>query len=156
MHIRPDAEAKEAKLLIPREVLQQLRAELDGEDSQSVAAAAGGFNASPTQTAVAGLFLSLSLVLGGVWLVNSRAAGRRASRVASALLFAALGGAAGATVVYANAGPPPVARSLTSKILIPDLSYWGASGVVKVEVIDDNNELIMLVLPKSKTAPAGE
>jgi hypothetical protein len=67
----------------------------------------------------------------------------------------ALGGAAGATAVYANAGPPPVARSLTSKILIPDLSYWGASGTVKVEVVNDES-LIMLVLPKSKSAAEGE
>jgi hypothetical protein len=71
MHIRPDAEAKEAKLIIPREVLRQLKAELDGEDSQAVAASSGGFNPTPTQTAVAGLFLSLSLVAGGVWLVNN-------------------------------------------------------------------------------------
>jgi hypothetical protein len=75
----------------------------------------------------------------------------------SALAFAALGGAAaGGVAVYANAGPPPAARSLTSKILSPDLSYWGASGVVKVEVANDES-LIMLVLPKGKdAAPAGE
>lgn len=158
MQIRPDAEAKEAKLIIPRAVFEQLKAELDGDDSQAAAAAAtapGGFNPTPTQTAVAGLFLSLSLVAGGVWLVNLRASGRRVSRVASALLLVALGGAAGATAVYANAGPPPVARSLTSKILIPDLSYWGASGTVKVEVVKDES-LIMLVLPKSKNAAEGE
>ena len=163
MQLRPDADAKEAKLIIPRKVLQQLRAELDGgaEDPQAAAAAAavasGGSNLSSTQTAVAGVFLSLSLVLGGVWLARARAPGRRVSRVASALAFAALGGAAASGVaVYANAGPPPSARSLTSKILSPDLSYWGASGVVKIEIADDES-LIMLVLPKGKdAATAGE
>ena len=160
MHLRPDAEAKEAKLIIPREVLRQLKAELDGgADSRPVAAvASGGFNFSSTQTAVAGVFLSLSLVTLGVWLTGARAHGRRASRVVSALAFVALGGAAaGGVAVYANAGPPPVARSLTSKILIPDLSYWGASGAVKIEVSNDNDSLITLVLPKAKdAAPAGE
>ena len=160
MQLRPDADAKEAKLIIPRKVLQQLRAELDGgaEDPQAAAAAvaSGGSNLSSTQTAVAGIFLSLSLVLGGVWLAGARAPGRRVSRVASALAFAALGGAAASGVaVYANAGPPPAGRSLTSKILAPDLSYWGASGVVKIEIANDES-LIMLVLPKGKDAPAGE
>lgn len=154
MQLRPDADAKEAKLIIPRSVLRQLRAELDGGgDPQAAAAAAGGgFNLSSAQTAVAGLFLSLSVVLGGVWLARAHAQGGRAPRVVSALAFAALGAvAAGGVAVYANAGPPPVARSLTSKILTPDLSYWGASGVVKVEVADDES-LIMLVLPKGKGA----
>lgn len=160
MQLRPDSDAKEAKLIIPRKVLQQLRAELDGgaEDPQAAAAAltSGGFNLTSTQTAVAGVFLSLSLVTLGVWLTGARAQGRRASRVASALAFLVLGGAAGGAAVYANAGPPPAARSLTSKILSPDLSYWGASGVVKIEIADDES-LIMLVLPKAKdAAPAGE
>ena len=162
MQLRPDADAKEAKLIIPRKVLQQLKAELDGgaEDPQAAVAAAvasGGSNLSSTQTAVAGVFLSLSLVTLGVWLTGGRAQGRRASRVVSALAFAALGGAAASGVaVYANAGPPPAARSLTSKILSPDLSYWGASGTVTIEVADDES-LIMLVLPKGKdAAPAGE
>ncbi|HEX7175510.1 MAG TPA: hypothetical protein VF240_09655 [Pyrinomonadaceae bacterium] len=160
MQLRPDADAKEAKLIIPRKVLQQLKAELDGgADPQTAAAAvaSSGSNLSSTQTAVAGVFLSLSLVLGGVWLAGSRAPGRRVSRVVSALAFAALGGAAASGVaVYANAGPPPVARSLTSKILAPDLSYWGASGVVKIEIANDES-LIMLVLPKAKdAATAGE
>lgn len=160
MQLRPDAEAKEAKLIIPRQVFKQLKAELDGgEDSQTAAAAvaSGGSNLSSTQTAVAGVFLSLSLVLGGVWLAGSRAPGRRVSRVVSALALVALGGAAASGVaVYANAGPPPAARSLTSKILSPNLSYWGASGVVKVEIADDES-LIMLVLPKTKdAATAGE
>lgn len=160
MQLRPDADAKEAKLIIPRKVLQQLKAELDGgADPQAAAAAvaSSGFNLSSAQTAVAGVFVSLSIVLGGVWLAGTRGQGRRASRVASALAFVALGGAAaGGAAVYANAGPPPSARSLTSKILSPDLSYWGASGVVKIEIADDES-LIMLVLPKAKdAAPAGE
>jgi hypothetical protein len=159
MQLRPDAEAKEARLIIPRKVFKQLKAELDGgEDTQTAAAvASGGSNLSSAQTAVAGVFLSLSLVLGGVWLAGSRAPGRRVSRVVSALALVALGGAAASGVaVYANVGPPPAARSLTSKILSPDLSYWGASGVVKVEIADDES-LIMLVLPKTKdAATAGE
>ena len=60
----------------------------------------------------------------------------------------ALCGAA-ATAAYANAGPPPVARSLTSKILIQDAQWYGVYGQVKVEVVDDDDQ-IKLVLPKGK------
>lgn len=150
MRVGPDSKVTEAKLIIPREVFQQLRAELDGGGGSQAAAAAvtDRFNLTPTQTAFAGLCLSLSFVTVGVWLVNSRGTGKRAPRVAAALAFLALGGAA-ATAVYANAGPPPVARSLTSKILIPEATYYGAYGEVKVEIVDDGSQ-IQLLLPTPK------
>jgi hypothetical protein len=53
-----------------------------------------------------------------------------------------------ATAAYANAGPPPVARSLTSKILIEQAQWYGVYGDVKVEIVDDDQ--IRLVLPKGK------
>jgi hypothetical protein len=54
-----------------------------------------------------------------------------------------------AGAAYANAGPPPVARSLTSKILIEDLQWWGAYGQVKVEVSGDADR-VTLILPRAK------
>lgn len=158
MQLRPDAEAKEAKLIIPRAVLQQLRAEIDGGESNAAgAASAGGFSLTPTQTAFAGLCLSLSLVFGGVWFVNSRAAGRRTARVAASLAVLALAGAAAGAVAYANAGPPAYARTLTSKILLPETTYYGGPhGNVKVEITDERSDYIELRLPEWKEKKEGE
>ena len=159
MQLRPDAKAKEAKLIIPRAVFQQLRADIDGggESNAAGATAPRGFDLTPTQTAFAGLCLSLSLVFGGVWFVNSRAAGRRTARVAASLAVVALAGAAAGAVVYANAGPPPYARTLTSKILLPETTYYGGPyGNVKVEITDESGDYIELRLPEWKDKKEGE
>lgn len=160
MQLRPDAEAKEAKLIIPRAVLQQLRADVDGGGGDSNAAAAAaprGFNLTPTQTALAGVCLSLSLVFGGVWLLNSRAPGRKTARAVASLAVVALAGAAAGAAVYANAGPPAYARRLTSRILLPETTYYGGPyGAVKVEITDEHGDYIELRLPKWKDEKEGE
>jgi hypothetical protein len=145
MLIQPDPKAGEAKLIIPRSVLEQMRAGLDGDDSR--AAALAFFNTGGAQTLMAGIFLSLAFAFGGVWLVRSRAQ-RRLGPAALCVAALALCGVA-ATAAYANAGPPPVARSLTSKILIQDAMWYGAHGEVKVEITDER-DFITLVLPKGK------
>jgi hypothetical protein len=145
MMIDPNTKSGEARLLIPRSVLEQMRAGLDGDGSRSSALAF--FNTGGAQTIVAGLFLSLALAFGGLWLMRSRGQ-RRLGPAALCVAALALCGVA-ATAVYANAGPPPVARSLTSKILIQDAKWYGVYGQVKVEVVDDDNQ-ITLVLPRPK------
>ena len=145
MHIDPTNKGGDAKLLIPRSLLQQMKAGLDGEDSHS--AALTYFNTGGGQTLMAGLFLSLAFAFGGVWFVRSRGQ-RRFGPASLSLAARALCGLA-ATAAYANAGPPPVARSLTSKILIEQAQWYGVYGDVKVEVVDDDDQ-IRLVLPKGK------
>jgi hypothetical protein len=149
MQIDTDDKVKEARLVIPRAVFQQMRAQAEGTDSQRSAttATARFFNMTGAQTIMSGIFLSLAFAFGGVWLVRSRKGAERTARVAalSIALLLAVGVTAG--VAYANAGPPPVARSLTSKILIPELQWWGASGEVKVQIVEEGND-IKLVLPK--------
>jgi hypothetical protein len=146
MKVSPDEKATEARLLIPRDVWQQMRAGLDGDDTK--AAALTSFNPGGAQTVMAGLFLSLALAFGGLWLVRSRERAGKFGPAALCLAALVLCGAA-ARAVFANAGPPPAARSLTSKILTQDLQWWGAYGQVKVEVTDDVDR-ITLVLPKQK------
>lgn len=159
MQLRPDPEAKEAKLIIPRAVLRQLRADLDDNNGSNAAAATAprGFNLTPTQTALAGVCLSLSLVFGGVWLLNSRGPGRKTARAVASLAVVALAGAAAGAAVYANAGPPAYARTLTSRILVPETTYYGGPyGPVKVEITDENGDYIELRLPKWKDGKEGE
>ncbi|HYH85937.1 MAG TPA: hypothetical protein VEX60_10835 [Pyrinomonadaceae bacterium] len=148
MKIATDEKVNEARLVIPREVWQQMKAGLDGEGSQNAAVAGRTFNLGGTQTVVSGVFLSLAFAFGGVWLVRSRRQALRFGPAALCVIALALCGAfAGAA--YANAGPPPVARSLTSKILIDDLQWWGAYGQVKVEVSGDADR-VTLILPRTK------
>jgi hypothetical protein len=149
MQIDTDEKAKEARLVIPRAVFQQMRAQADGTGSQTTGttATARFFNMSGAQTIMSGIFLSLAFAFGGVWLVRSRKGAERTARMAALSIALLLAGGVTASVAYANAGPPPVARSLTSKILIPELQWWGAYGEVKVEIVEEGSD-IKLVLPK--------
>jgi hypothetical protein len=149
LQIDTEEKAKEAKLIIPRSVFQQMMAQAEGTGSQTTGATAVTrfFNMTGAQTIMSGLFLSLAFALGGVWLVRSRKGAERTARVAALSVALLLAGGITMSVVYANAGPPPVARSLTSKILIPELQWWGAYGEVKVEIVEKGDN-ITLVLPK--------
>jgi len=150
--IRMDRNAKEAKLIIPRSQLRELRAELEQLDNEldDSAAATGGI--SRTQTIMSGLFLSLALVFGGVWFVRS---GR--SPKSAAIIVVLLGIGTAATFVFANAGPPPEARAITSKLFDMKVftPYRFASGKIKIEVSDDNNS-VQLIVPDLTPAPTGE
>ena len=146
MSIEPNGAATEARLVIPRSVLAQLTAELEGDDSQTLAATTAVSNASDTQTIMAGLFLSLAFGFGGIWFVHSRRRADKLNRAALGMAILALCGAT-AAIAYGNAGPPPVARSLTSKILVPAAQSYGAHGQVKVVIVEEGNQ-IRLVLPR--------
>ena len=148
MHIEPNTKATEARLLIPRAVLQQMRAGLDGDDATAAGTTARLFTNGGAQTAVAGIFLSLAFAFGGVWFVRTRKATGTWTRAALGGVLLALCGAT-ASIAYANAGPPPIARSLTSQILAPGAQPYGAYGKVKVEITDEYSQ-ITLVLPVVK------
>src|SRR4051812_7685376 len=66
MDIRLDPDAKEARLIIPKSQLKQLRAQLDGlDDADDNTAAVTTPSFSRTQTIMSGAFLSLAIVFGG-------------------------------------------------------------------------------------------
>lgn len=142
LSIRLDRTATEARLIIPRSQVKQLRAELeqlDGESDNTATAAA----VTGTQTIVSGGLLSLAFVFGGLWLVRSGRTFRSKAVVASALIIAV---SSVATFVYANAGPPPEARSITGKMFGESVHmYKSGWGKIKLEVSDSvrNPELIV-------------
>lgn len=148
MEIRLDKEAKEARLLLPRSQIKQLRAELEQLDNESDNAAAviSSRIFSRTQTIVSGIFLSLAFVFGGIWFVRSGKAATKAGKF-MVVLAAVAGIASAATFVYANVGPPPEARSITSKLFDQKIffPYRFASGKIKVETTDGEN--IRLIVP---------
>ncbi|MEQ1605914.1 MAG: hypothetical protein ABL999_13705 [Pyrinomonadaceae bacterium] len=155
IEIKMDKSAKEAKLLIPKSQIKQLRAELDAldDDNGNTAAATGGF--TRLQTIVSGAFLSLAFVFGGMWFVRS---GRSSTKGGKALAIAAILGGVGAatTVVFANAGPPPAARNITSKLFDQKVffPYGFAYGKIKIETTDGTQ--VKLIVPDVSETPASE
>jgi hypothetical protein len=59
-----------------------------------------------------------------------------------------------ATIVYGNAGPPPEARSITSRMFTDDVHMYKAGwGAIKLEVSDTVRTPTLIVpdLPKNKS-----
>ena len=155
LDIRLDSDAKEAKLLIPRSQIKQLRAEFDRLDSDGSSASATTNTWSRTQTVVSGTFLSLAIVFGGLWFARS---GKASSNgVKTGVITIGVGAiAAAASFAYANAGPPPEARSITGKMFSQALHIYGFGwGKVKLGLTDDDR--IRLIVPNPKDdKPSGE
>jgi hypothetical protein len=153
IHLKEDA--KEATLVIPRNQIQQLRAqldELDGGSENNTATVISTGDVTRTQTIASGLFLSLAIVFGGIWFVRSGAkASRSAKTLATVTILACVGFAA--TFVFANAGPPPEARSITGKMFSQAVHIYGfGSGRIKLEATDKGENIDLIVPdPKSKT-----
>ena len=149
MDIRLDSDAKEARLIIPKSQLKQLRAQLDDMDDASDNTAAATTSFSRTQTIMSGAFLSLAIVFGGIWFARS---GKSASKTVKTLVIGAtiVGIASAATLVYANAGPPSDARSITGKMFAPAVHYYGFGwGQVRLET-SDTDQRIQLIVPNPK------
>jgi hypothetical protein len=143
--IRIDKDAKEARLVIPKSQLKQLRAELEQMDDASETAS---LNFSKTQTVVSGLFLSLAFVFGGVWLARSR--GKSETKTSKAFVIGAglfLTGAL-TTIAFANIAPPLESRSITGKVFSESVHrFKKASGKIKLET-SDGNDVIELIVPE--------
>lgn len=137
MKISVNGNAKEAKLVVPKHIWQKIKAEIEGEDSLN---AANRFNLSPMQTLMSGIFLSLAFVFAGVWFVR-----KKSKALIGIALFALFGFAT--TVSLANI-PPPQITTLKSNILSDDAKNFGASGTIKIEVVESPDNSITLVLPE--------
>ena len=160
LDIRLDANAKEARLIIPRSHIKQLRAELESIDdgSDNTAAASSDAGISRVQTIMSGLFLSLAFVIGGVWFVRSGRATGKTGKGAVALIGVSFVATA-ATFVFANAGPPSEARSITGKMFTPAVHMYGFGwGKIKLEVSDEDKDRVVLIVPNppKTTATPGE
>ncbi len=158
MNIRLDPDAKEARLIIPKSQIKQLRAELEklDDDSDNTAAVATPGSFSRTQTIVSGTFLSLALVFGGMWFVRS---GKAATKTGKTLVILAVlaGVGSAATIIYANAGPPPEARSITGKMFSQAVHIYRAGwGTVRLEAGDKTQIELIVPDPPDKPKPSGE
>lgn len=154
--IRLDADARDARLIIPKSQLKQLRAELEqiDDDGNIAAAAAGTDSLSRTQVIASGMFLSLAIAFGGVWFMRS---GRSPNRAVKTAIIAAagLGIASASTIAFANIGPPSLVRGITGTIFSTDMQQRGTAwGKIKVETSDEDH--VELVVPHPKSSPANQ
>ena len=144
LSIRIEKDATEARLIIPRAQIKQLRAELEQLDGGTDNTAA----ITKTQTIVSGGLLSLALVFGGMLFVRR---GHSKSVIATAVILAC--GSIG-TLVYGNAGPPPEARSINGKMFSQAVHiYKGGGGKIKLEV-SDSVRTPELIVPDTPKTPA--
>jgi hypothetical protein len=151
LDIRIRKDAKEAKLILSKEQLNQLRAEIDAIDggTGSDTASAG---ITGIQTIAGGLFLSLAMVFAGIWFARSG----KLSKPAAAGLIAISTGAL-ATMVYANAGPPPEASSITGKMFAPGMHYYKfGGGKIKLEISADEDNPVLIVPDTEEPKKPGE
>lgn len=163
MIIRFSRQATTPTLSIPRSAIKDLRAqleEIDGETNSASASTTSG-NFSRTQTVVSGLFLSLGMILGGVWFARSRKSAEPLNKKIAAVLVAVFIASA-TTVALANVGPPSVLRSISSKLFDKEAftgrtAWRHARGDVRLQ-INDNDDEIQLVIPdaEGRIAPSEE
>jgi hypothetical protein len=155
MTIRFVKDAKEAKLIIPKSQVKQLRAELEQLDNDSDTNTS--LNFTRMQTIISGMFLSLAFVFGGVWFARSRKPELKANKILAigAILF--LTGSF-ATIAFANVGPPPEARRITSKLFDQSLfKYYGfASGKIKLEITTERDSIELIVPDMRNESRSGE
>lgn len=152
MVIRLDPTITEAKLIVPKSQLKQLKAELealDNEDDDNTASAATG--TQRLQTIVGGTFLSLAFVFGGFWFVKRNGKGA----AAIGLLTAVIGSAGAVSLVYANIGPPPSARKITSKIFDANVIRYSGYVTGKVKVEAGTSDRIELLVPEERAESDG-
>lgn len=137
-------------LVIDKSLLDRLNeaVKTNGGSTTGVRYSLGG---TPTQTIVAGIFMSLALVFGGLWFAKAK--GPLPRTAVGALLCAIL--AAGATFVFANAGLPPRVRIMES---IFDKKVKGKVTVqdkVNIRIVDrmypDDINLLVPETPVEKT-----
>lgn len=160
MTIRFDQNATDAKLIIPKSKIKQLRAELEMLDDESNTNAvlddsSGGFPRA--QAVIGGLFLSLAFVFGGVWVVRNRKSESKTNKAVGGLILLFLVGSA-ATIAFANAGPPSALRNISSKLFDKKVfGYWKrADGNIKIEVSADRDGFELIIPDKDEKAKPNE
>ena len=125
------------------------------DDSDNTAAVTQPSSFSRTQTIVSGAFLSLALVFGGMWFVRS---GKATSAAGKSLVILAVvaGVGSAATLVYANAGPPPITK-ITSNLFDKDqFRYRSVYGKIKMETSNETNVQLVVPDPQPTATPSAD
>ncbi|HZG53571.1 MAG TPA: hypothetical protein VEZ40_15685 [Pyrinomonadaceae bacterium] len=149
MLIESRRDATEARLQIPRNMLGQLRAELEREEMSGATTAADSLR--PAQTIIAGVFLSLSLAFAGIFLARTRSRAAKQAATAALVVLAATGALAIKTL--ANVRPPEPRTLDAGSLKLATTPDAGLNGVVRVEVVEEHN-VFKLIVPAAKATTA--
>ncbi|HEX8190097.1 MAG TPA: hypothetical protein VF586_17200 [Pyrinomonadaceae bacterium] len=135
---------REARLQIPRAQLERLNAAAGLEGG---GASAASFKSAGT--VVGGVLISLGVVLTGLLLARSR---RRVAfgRATAAVVVCAVAAGAAAVAAYANA-PAPHYRQQDPGTLVRAVTGAPLAGSIRVEVVDEGDEIKLLVPLKART-----
>ena len=142
---------REARLQIPRSQLSEL-----GASAGLVQPDAPSGSWKGAGTVVAGLFLSLAVVLTGMLLVRSRGRGVAVGRAAALVLVCACAAASGAVAAYANLAPPIGYRPQDPGTLIRAVSGQALKGSIRVEVVEEGSEIKLLVPARARKSNGEE
>lgn len=135
---------REARLQIPRSQLGRVTGAAGIEQDGG-----SGFAPKGAGTIVAGVFLSLAVVLTGLLLVRSR---RRVAlgRAAAALILCACAAGVCAVAAYANAGLPGWQQQDPGTLIKAASSGKPLAGKIRVEVVEEGYEIKLLLPSKSQ------
>jgi hypothetical protein len=154
MTIEPVQGLREARLQVPRAQLGLIAGAAGLEEDHAQGAQAGAFESAGT--VVAGLFLSLAVVLTGFLLLRTRrrfAGARTAALLVCACVLAAGGAAA---VAYANIAPPIGFRAQDPGTLVRAAAGGSLAGSIRIEVVEGGGEIKLLIPAKPQKGGRGE
>lgn len=149
MKIQVDSAFDEPTLTISKNSLKKLKAVLDEVDLDAndnvaqIETEQVTPSVSKTQSVMAGVFLSLAFVFGGVWFLRSK------SKVALGIIGIAVLGTA-ATITYANVRPPQLFK-FNSGIFNSEMSGYGyAQDKVRIKIVDMSGTDMTLSIPRQE------
>jgi hypothetical protein len=147
MRIQVDSAVSEPTLTISKGSLKKLKAVLDEVDLDAndnvaqIETEQATPSVSKTQSVMAGVFLSLAFVFGGIWFVRSK------SKVALGIIGIAILGTA-ATITYANVRPPQLFK-FNSSIFSSEMGGYGyAQDKVRIKIIEQSGNDMTLSIPR--------
>jgi Ca2+-binding RTX toxin-like protein len=150
LQVSTDAKSYEARLQIPRNVLQDIAKQAG--NTSSTTSLGNRMMQSSTRTIMAGLFMFLAISFAGVWLARSNQR-RNVKAVAAILAIGFMFGIA-TVMVRANAGPP---ASFYWQRLPQNLTQGKPTQAgVDVQILDTDDTTIKLIMPIKNSGKSGE
>jgi hypothetical protein len=148
LQISTDAKAYEARLQIPRKVLEQIAK--DAGNTSTGMSMGQRIMHSSTRTVMAGLFMFLAISFAGVWLARTNQP-RNVKAVAAVLAIAFVFGL-GTIMVRANAGPP---ASYYWQHLPQNLTEGKPTQAgTDIQITDVDESTIKLIVPIKNSKPS--
>lgn len=150
LQIVPDAKAVEARLQIPQATLDRLL-QTGAVTAPANPTFAERIAQSRPRTIIAGVFLFMSISVGGLFLIRS---GQKSRKIAAALVLVAAIVSAATIITQANAGPPGYVRWQNLPQALTD--GRSTTGGVTVEIVAEDKGIKLIVPLRNPNKPNAE